>query len=58
MFPASGKAHGRRRRFIDSLDKAPFPTEPVVPFTGIVHDRVNIEISRGCTMDAGSVRQV
>jgi len=39
-----------RRRFIESLDAAPFPTNPVVPFTGIVHDRVNIEISRGCTM--------
>jgi len=47
--PSRGKAR-TRRRFISSLDAAPFPTEPVVPFTGIVHDRVNIEISRGCTM--------
>jgi radical SAM family uncharacterized protein/radical SAM-linked protein len=48
--PCLGKGSGARRRFIDSLDKAPFPTAPVVPFTGIIHDRVNIEISRGCTM--------
>lgn len=38
------------RRFISSLDDAPFPDNPVVPFTNIIHDRVNIEISRGCSM--------
>jgi radical SAM family uncharacterized protein/radical SAM-linked protein len=38
------------RRYIDSLESAPFPTRPVVPYTNIVHDRINIEISRGCTM--------
>lgn len=48
--PFLGKDSVTRRRFIESLDSAPFPEGPVVPFTGIVHDRVNIEISRGCTM--------
>lgn len=48
--PFLAKSMRVRRRFIESLDTAPFPTNPVVPFTGIVHDRVNIEISRGCTM--------
>jgi len=48
--PFFGKDSVTRRRFIESLDSAPFPADPVVPFTGIVHDRVNIEISRGCTM--------
>lgn len=38
------------RRFIKSLDDAPYPVKPVVPYTSIVHDRVNIEVSRGCTM--------
>ena len=38
-----------RRRFVDDLDTAPFPISPVVPYTSIVHDRVAIEISRGCT---------
>ncbi|HWR57684.1 MAG TPA: TIGR03960 family B12-binding radical SAM protein, partial [Thermodesulfovibrionales bacterium] len=39
-----------RRRYIESLDDAPYPVAPVVPFTSIVHDRINIEIARGCTM--------
>jgi radical SAM family uncharacterized protein len=30
------------------LDAAPFPTRPIVPFAKIVHDRVSIEIMRGC----------
>ncbi len=39
-----------KRRYRESLDDAPYPTAPVVPYTSIVHDRINIEISRGCTM--------
>lgn len=46
--------HGRnatiQRRYIDSLEDAPYPVCPVVPFAPIVHDRVTIEISRGCSM--------
>jgi radical SAM family uncharacterized protein len=30
------------------LEHAPFPTRPVVANTEIVHDRINIEIMRGC----------
>lgn len=37
------------RRIIPDLDKAPFPDMPVVPFGRPVHDRLRIEISRGCT---------
>ncbi len=48
--PSCGKDVATQRRYTASLDAAPFPTEPVVPFTAIVHDRINIEISRGCTM--------
>lgn len=48
--PALGKDKIIKRRFIGSLDDAVFPVRPVVPFTAIVHDRVNIEISRGCSM--------
>jgi len=40
---------GVRRRFLANLDTAPFPTETVVPFMKTVHDRVAIEIARGCT---------
>ncbi len=39
-----------KRRYIESLDSAPYPESPVVPYTSIVHDRVNVEVSRGCTM--------
>jgi radical SAM family uncharacterized protein/radical SAM-linked protein len=39
-----------KRRFIESLDSSPYPESPIVPYTSIVHDRINIEVSRGCTM--------
>ncbi len=37
-----------RRRFVEDLDKAPFPLRPVVPYMSVVHDRIAIEITRGC----------
>lgn len=45
---AGGKA-SVRRRFLSNLDTAAFPTETVVPFMKTVHDRVAVEIARGCT---------
>ena len=30
------------------LENAPFPTRPVIPNVEVVHDRINIEIMRGC----------
>ncbi len=42
--------HSRvRRRFLADLDSAPYPSVPVVPFMKTVHDRVAVEIARGCT---------
>jgi radical SAM family uncharacterized protein/radical SAM-linked protein len=38
-----------RRRFLADLDSAPYPDAPVVPFMKTVHDRVAVEIARGCT---------
>jgi radical SAM family uncharacterized protein/radical SAM-linked protein len=38
-----------RRRFLADLDGAPYPTAPIVPFMSTVHDRVSVEIARGCT---------
>lgn len=38
-----------RRRAVDDLDRFPYPTRMVVPFTEIVHDRVAVEVMRGCT---------
>ncbi len=36
------------KRIISDLDNAYFPTAPVVPYIQIVHDRIGIEIMRGC----------
>lgn len=38
-----------RRSLIPDLDQAPFPTNPVVPFTEVIHDRVMLELFRGCS---------
>jgi radical SAM family uncharacterized protein len=38
-----------RRATLDRLDDFPFPTDSVVPHSDIVHDRISIEIARGCT---------
>jgi radical SAM-linked protein len=38
-----------RRMFLSDLDSAPYPTSPVVPYRKTVHDRINIEVSRGCS---------
>lgn len=37
-----------KRRYVKDLDSAPYPLSPVVPFTPVVHDRITIEVSRGC----------
>ena len=37
-----------KRRSIRDLDSAPYPLAPIVPFTPVVHDRITIEVSRGC----------
>ncbi len=38
-----------RRRFLNDLETAPFPTRPIIPFMETVHNRVALEITRGCT---------
>jgi len=45
--PAFPKSKVRARRVLD-LDKARFPDSLVVPYTEAVHDRVALEIMRGC----------
>ena len=37
------------REIIADLDTAPFPDSPIIPFGKPVHDRLRIEIARGCT---------
>ena len=40
------------RRFenaiVENLDAAPVPTKPIVPFVEAVHERISVEIMRGC----------
>ena len=38
-----------KRAVLADLDRAPFPDAPVVPYGRPVHDRLRLEISRGCT---------
>ncbi|MDR1702993.1 MAG: TIGR03960 family B12-binding radical SAM protein [Sporomusaceae bacterium] len=37
------------KRIIADLDKAPFVQKPIVPYLEIVHDRIMLELFRGCT---------
>ncbi len=48
--PTINNSNSIKRRFIQNLDEAPYPENPVVPYTAIIHDRINIEVSRGCSM--------
>ncbi len=36
------------RRWIEDIDKADYPVKPVVPYMEVVHDRLTMEIARGC----------
>jgi radical SAM family uncharacterized protein len=38
-----------RRAVVTDLENAPYPTDFVVPYGGIVHDRLVLELFRGCT---------
>jgi len=37
-----------RKRIVSDISQAPFPTCPIVPYMKVIHDRLNIEIARGC----------
>ena len=45
---ADGAPETVQKRIITDLDKAHFPLTPIVPSTEVVHDRVNLELFRGC----------
>ena len=38
-----------KRRILSDLDSYPFPCSPVLPHISIVHDRIGVEVARGCT---------
>jgi len=37
------------KRWVRDLDGVYFPENPIVPFLNVVHDRITLEIFRGCT---------
>ena len=37
------------KRIVADLNTVPYPDRPIVPFMAIVHDRVTLEVTRGCT---------
>jgi len=47
--PALGTDRGVRMRKVRDLDAAPYPRRPILPHIEAVHDRVTLEIARGCT---------
>ena len=46
--PREGAAFPVEKRVVGKLDESFFPVETIVPSTGIVHDRVVLELFRGC----------
>ncbi len=37
------------KRVMQDMNRAPWPKNPMVPYLGVVHDRVTLELFRGCT---------
>lgn len=48
IIPAPGVPVRVKKRIVQDLDKAYYPTKMIVPTTEIVHDRTNLEVMRGC----------
>ena len=38
-----------RKNIVRNLELAEYPDKPIVPYMEIVHDRINLEVLRGCT---------
>ena len=49
LVPKFQDYHTIKRAIVDNLDTAQFPHAPVVPYGKPVHDRLRLEVSRGCT---------
>ena len=48
IYVPSLKQEKVKKALVKDIDQYPFPDSQVVPFTEIVHDRLSIEIFRGC----------
>ena len=49
IVPLQGAPKKVEKGFVDDLNAAPWPKNPILPFLQLVHDRVTMEIFRGCT---------
>jgi radical SAM family uncharacterized protein/radical SAM-linked protein len=49
LVPRSSNYSRIRRAIVSDLDRMPFPEKPVIPFGKPIHDRLRLEVSRGCT---------
>jgi radical SAM family uncharacterized protein len=47
--PAPGAPEQVEKRTVADLAEWPYPRRPLVPLTEVVHDRLNVEVFRGCT---------
>ncbi len=45
---AEGAPERVTKRIITDMDSVHFPLKPIVPSTEVIHDRVNLELFRGC----------
>jgi radical SAM family uncharacterized protein len=37
------------RQWVKDVDALDYPTSPIIPFVEVVHDRISLEVMRGCT---------
>lgn len=37
------------RRVVWDVDNLDYPTKPIIPFIEVIHDRISLEVMRGCT---------
>ncbi|MBE5816997.1 MAG: TIGR03960 family B12-binding radical SAM protein [Clostridiales bacterium] len=49
LIPTNGAPASVVKRIIDDFDSSEYPTKMIVPYMNIVHDRIMLEIMRGCT---------
>jgi radical SAM family uncharacterized protein/radical SAM-linked protein len=47
--PLVAPYQGVRKRTVSDLNECYYPLAPLVPFMKVVHDRLSVEITRGCT---------
>lgn len=49
IYPLLAEYRNVSKRIIADLDRCYYPDAPVVPFMKVVHDRLGVEITRGCS---------